>query len=79
MFPLEDGEGWYFSTGDGVGAVFELSLSGGSSTEQVIYTYGNQNPCESGLTFDESGNIFGTTWGKYSSCRRTGRKVGVPP
>jgi len=74
MFPLEDGEGWYFSTGDGVGAVFELSLSGGSSTEQVIYTYGNQNPCESGLTFDESGNIFGTTWGEVFELSPNGQE-----
>ena len=52
------------------GTVFELSPSGGRWTESVLYSFcsfGTGNYCpdgaapEAGVTFDESGNIYGTT------------------
>lgn len=46
-------------TGNGNGAVFELSPSDGSWTEQVIYDI---NSVYSGLTMNAAGNIFGTTY-----------------
>jgi uncharacterized repeat protein (TIGR03803 family) len=41
----------------GVGTVFELSPSGGTWTERVIYQVGA--PYAGGLTIDASGNLFG--------------------
>jgi uncharacterized repeat protein (TIGR03803 family) len=41
----------------GAGAVFELSLSGGVWTEQIIYAYPQGN--DAGLTMDPAGNIYG--------------------
>ena len=46
-------------TGDGNGAVFELSPSDGSWTDQVVYDI---NSVYSGLTMNAAGNIFGTTY-----------------
>jgi uncharacterized repeat protein (TIGR03803 family) len=46
-------------TGNGNGAVYELSPSDGSWTEQVIYDI---NSVYSGLTMNAAGNIFGTTY-----------------
>jgi uncharacterized repeat protein (TIGR03803 family) len=49
----------------GVGIVFELSQSGGTWTENILYDF-QGGPAdgafpESGLTFDEAGNLYGTT------------------
>jgi uncharacterized repeat protein (TIGR03803 family) len=41
----------------GAGGVFELSLSGGVWTEQIIYTY--PQGTDAGLTMDPAGNIYG--------------------
>lgn len=48
-----------YGGGQGIGAVFELSPSGGGWTEQVIYN--QQNPTYAGLTMDAAGNIFGVS------------------
>jgi len=44
------------------GTVFELSPSGGSWTESVIYDFVVQSGCEpvSGVIFDSEGNLYGT-------------------
>jgi uncharacterized repeat protein (TIGR03803 family) len=48
----------------GDGTVFELSPSGGSWTENIVYAFGGEpdgcNP-EAGPTFDSAGNLYGTT------------------
>jgi uncharacterized repeat protein (TIGR03803 family) len=51
-----------FAGGDtnGNGCVFELSPSGGTWTENVIY---NINSTYAGLTLGPTGNIYGTTYG----------------
>lgn len=53
---------------DGKGVVFELKPSGGSWTEQVLYTFQGGNDGGqpvAGLIFDNSGNLYGATasWG----------------
>lgn len=59
-----DGRGKLYGTtynggANGTGAVFQLTPSGGSWTEKVIY---NISSTYSGLAMDASGNIFGTTY-----------------
>lgn len=58
------------STGGGTnrgGAVFELSPSSAGWTEQVLYSFCSLEDCvdgaapEAGVTFDKSGNLYGTT------------------
>jgi uncharacterized repeat protein (TIGR03803 family) len=47
------------------GTVFELTPANGGWIESVIYSFSGsdgKNPL-SGLTFDQSGNLYGTTWG----------------
>jgi uncharacterized repeat protein (TIGR03803 family) len=60
------------ATGGGVnsaGAVFELSPSGGSWTETVLYSFCSTTGCPDGtdprgnLVFDAQGNLYGTTIG----------------
>ena len=61
--------------GDGVGAVFELTpTTGGDWTESVLYSF-KQNGADgntpyAGLTFDATGNLYGTTLlgGAYYDC-----------
>ncbi len=53
--------------GSGCGAVFELTPSGGSWTETILHNFNDNgrdgtNPF-AGLTFDTSGNLYGTTAG----------------
>jgi len=49
----------------GSGTVFQLSRAGKSWTEKVIYSFGSQpgdgQQPVSGLTFDKTGNLYGTT------------------
>ncbi len=59
--------GGHFANGIGFGTVFELSPTGGTWTEQVLYSFtgsttngDGQNPIF-GLTFDAAGNLYGTT------------------
>src|SRR5579862_402629 len=55
----------YAGGANGYGAVFELSPSGDSWTEKVLYSFANTpdgaNPVN-GLIVDSSGNLYGTTW-----------------
>ena len=49
----------------GLGTVFELSDSGGTWTEKILYSFGaslsdGKSP-EGGLVFDSKGNLYGTT------------------
>jgi hypothetical protein len=64
----------------GCGVVFELSQSGGSWSETVLYNFqgdkDGRNPNASPLTFDAEGNLYGvTTLGGGSGCPAT-LKVG---
>jgi uncharacterized repeat protein (TIGR03803 family) len=48
----------------GLGVVFKLTPSGGGWTESVLYSFSNGNDGAfpaSGLTFDNAGNLYGTT------------------
>jgi len=48
----------------GCGVVFELSLSGGIWTETVLHSFTDSpdgNNSQAGMTFDKTGNLFGTT------------------
>ncbi len=47
---------------NGNGTVFELSLSGGSWTKQVIYDIPASDSILAGLTMDVFGNLFGNTF-----------------
>jgi uncharacterized repeat protein (TIGR03803 family) len=50
--------------GNGCGVVYELSLSNGSWKETVLYSFNNNGDGyypNSGVTFDSSGNLYGTT------------------
>jgi uncharacterized repeat protein (TIGR03803 family) len=55
----------YAGGANGYGAVFELSPSGDSWKEKVLYSFANTpdgaNPVN-GLIVDSSGNLYGTTW-----------------
>jgi len=54
--------GTTYQGGNTAGTVFELSPSGGSWTEQLIYSFSSSAPDnEAGLTMDSSGNIFGAS------------------
>ncbi len=57
--------------GVGCGIVFELERSGGSWTQSVIYTFNGGNDDGSfpngGVIFDQSGNLYGTTFAGGSS------------
>jgi uncharacterized repeat protein (TIGR03803 family) len=58
--------------GDGCGTVFELSPSGGSWTESILYNFTGGNDGAgpgNGLVFDNAGNLYGTTpnGGKFSA------------
>jgi len=44
------------------GTVYELSPSGGTWTESIIYTLPNDYDTYAGLTMDGAGNIFGSTF-----------------
>ena len=49
----------------GCGTVYELSPSGSGWTERLLYTFQNGSDGESpfaGLTFDQSGNLYGATF-----------------
>ncbi len=49
----------------GLGAVFELSPSGGGWTERVLHSFGNNTDGyypQAGLVFDSAGNLYGTTY-----------------
>jgi uncharacterized repeat protein (TIGR03803 family) len=61
----------------GNGTVFEMSPSGGSWTEKVIY---EMHSNFAGLAMDAAGNIYGTNWGaafKLSSNGKGGWKAAV--
>lgn len=52
------------------GTVFKLTPSAGGWTKTVIHDFGNGNDGKlpySGLVFDKSGNLYGTTWGGGNS------------
>jgi uncharacterized repeat protein (TIGR03803 family) len=51
-------------SGDGCGVVFELSNSGGSWSESVLYNFTGGNDGSGpggGVVFDKAGNLYGTT------------------
>jgi uncharacterized repeat protein (TIGR03803 family) len=51
-------------SGDGCGVVFELTNSGGSWTETVLYNFTGGNDGSGpggGVVFDKAGNLYGTT------------------
>jgi uncharacterized repeat protein (TIGR03803 family) len=61
-----DSKGNFYGTtsaggANGIGTVFELSPSGGTWTEQVIYSIGKGDKAADGLVMDAAGNIFGST------------------
>jgi uncharacterized repeat protein (TIGR03803 family) len=62
-------------TGNGKGCIFELSPSGGTWTEKVIYDITSTH---SGLTLDSSGTIYGTTYGTIFELKQNGSGVWVP-
>jgi uncharacterized repeat protein (TIGR03803 family) len=74
---LEDKAGNLYGTTVGGGAynygsVFELSRSGDTWTENVLFSFQGSNNSlqgpQSGLVMDRSGNLFGTTtWGGYKN------------
>src|ERR1700690_3414196 len=62
-------EGGNSCNGFGCGVVFKLApQSDGSWTESVLYTFCPTSPCtdganpSAGLIFDQTGNLYGTTW-----------------
>ena len=67
--PIFDQTGNIYGTASdsegGFGTVYKLTSSGGSWTESVLYTYhgGSDGQYPSGLVFDGSGNLYGTTEG----------------
>ena len=68
--PIFDRAGNLYGTtqygGVGLGVVFTLAPSNGGWDEQTIYTFPDpQGPCtpDSGLVFDPTGNLYGTTAG----------------
>jgi uncharacterized repeat protein (TIGR03803 family) len=56
LYGTTDGD----ATGD-AGTVFELSPSGGSWTETILYSFTHAEQPYAGITFDSAGNLFGTT------------------
>jgi uncharacterized repeat protein (TIGR03803 family) len=64
------GKTLYGAYGDGI--VFELSPSGGSWTEQVIYA-AETEATNAGLTMDAAGNIYGTTYSTVFELSPNGR------
>jgi uncharacterized repeat protein (TIGR03803 family) len=68
--------GTTYSGGLGYGTVFKLSPKGSGYTESVLYSFCSQSNCADGatplasfVTFDASGNLYGTTWdGGASGC-----------
>ena len=75
------GTGSYGGTTGGGGVVFELSPGSGSWTEEVVYSFCSLANCldglypEAGVTFDKSGNLYGTTSAGGSSQYRGGGVV----
>jgi uncharacterized repeat protein (TIGR03803 family) len=73
--------GTTFSGGtDGSGTVFELSPSGSSWTEKVLYSFDPGNFVDgaapaAGLIFDASGNLYGTNTGGYLVYANSGGTV----
>jgi len=67
------------SVGDGT--VFELSQSGGSWTEQVIYLIPTSagGGTNAGLTMDSAGNIYGATWAAVFELSPNGSGGWNPP
>ncbi|HEY5048429.1 MAG TPA: choice-of-anchor tandem repeat GloVer-containing protein, partial [Rhizomicrobium sp.] len=49
------------------GTVFELTQSGGVWTETILHSFGNNNGdggfLQGGVTLDENGALYGTTFG----------------
>ena len=63
-------------TGNGKGCIFQLSPSGGTWTEKVIYDITSTH---SGLTLDpNTGTIYGTTYGTVFELRQNGSGAWVP-
>jgi len=65
----------YQGGANGLGSVFELSLSGGVWTETLLYSFAGdatgdgEYPVYSPLVFDKAGNLYGTTeYGGSTSC-----------
>lgn len=63
----------------GGGTVFELTPSGTTFTENTLYSFATPNGSlpQSGLTFDSSGNLYGSTG--YSSSFYAGTIFGMTP
>jgi uncharacterized repeat protein (TIGR03803 family) len=80
-----DGSGnLYGTTSEGgtqnLGAVFELSPSGGGWSESVLYSFAGSSAGQypfGGLIFDGSGNLYGTTSGGGSAAPTCGTGCGV--
>jgi uncharacterized repeat protein (TIGR03803 family) len=69
---ITDNKGHFYGTtilggANGGGTVFEISASGGSAKENILYNFPISGPDasipESGLAFDSTGNLYGTTAG----------------
>jgi uncharacterized repeat protein (TIGR03803 family) len=65
----------YEGGANGLGSVFELTLSGGVWTETLLYSFAGdatgdgEYPVYSPLVFDKAGNLYGTTeYGGSTSC-----------
>jgi len=65
----------YQGGANGLGSVFELTLSGGVWTETLLYSFAGdakgdgEYPQYSPLVFDKAGNLYGTTaYGGSTSC-----------
>jgi uncharacterized repeat protein (TIGR03803 family) len=65
-----DGNLWGTTSGgggNGDGTVFEIAVGSSSITTVASFTGGNGEAPLAGVTFDASGNLWGTTWGGASS------------
>jgi uncharacterized repeat protein (TIGR03803 family) len=62
----------FFGGKDFYGVVFELSPSGGSWNETVLYTFGGPIYGPSGVVFDKKGNLYGITANGGTGCNFPG-------
>jgi uncharacterized repeat protein (TIGR03803 family) len=67
-----------YAGANGFGAVYELTESGGTWTEQIVYSFKGApdaaGPWVGSLVFDQAGNLYGTTsyGGTSANCRSYG-------